>query len=1476
MSFSNIIQSEVDVHDGAANAGRYEEFFCEVVGFLIQFISYNILISFFLSIILPCLFILYRGSTGWWDYIRSGGESNPGPFEDFFFEVLDFLIQFISYNILISFFLAYFWMPILYVIYRGSTGWKDYIRAGGEANPGPTHSKILPAVVSKDFAVFYRHDNKYAKLDVMTHTINFVTKEEFKNSPWPCFKYKGVCLKYRGLERQTAIKIAHKYLTEILNSQGGVNDFITGIGAIINVVKAFGRIKKGYDATIIKICTSINAIVMAFLSLVEKVTPTSLLSFVSTIVATLTDFVSTHILKAQSYEPLLFSVASAYIPDTIMSVIKRMGLFTNTKICDETGILQDIVELIFSILEWMQEKVGGVLPECVRKRLQGITLWMSKRSLMMESKNVLKKYGSNPSIITNPFFCDEVKRVAEMWKKDSASLDWVIRSPFIKSIKDQVEGLLKAIIAQENITRQEPLMFVFEGPPGVMKSVVMNAVVEATRERAYSHTIKGLNDGKDFYDTYNNEDIFFMDDVGQQGISQWRNFINFVSCVNYKLDCADKDKKDTKFFTSSKIFVTTNSFQHLNGLTKSDGISDVTALWRRGYVFDFSRITRQEGTITGQVQFRYFNTTRNEFLNEFPSDLLGLDGEKPSIEPRFNVLKGHARIDLIAWILTIVKLFEEQRKTHFSDSRLSQEEMDAIANIVKDWSGLKAQGNDLDDSWLASIKDVIGTFVSWLTLEETALNVVWWVWLLATIGYYVCGGLVSLKNYFKKPELETLRAQYEEVIHPIMTELVSAPTNVQAIAKATYQCSFRSETVEHGSTCVVSGHFIIVPYHCVPKDVNHISIIDKVTQGVLLDNMPFTVEYENFYDDVMVLKLPRNIPSYFKNISHLWNICKWSKTRWLVTPVGVVKLDSTVGIRPSGFNYKDKYGTVRVVDNGFRYSFGTAGLCGSPLVDQVCGIIGMHVAGDPGGAARIFSLDTLNIIRNLLSNDSNVLNSTVTEVLENGVVLDLERTVFVNTKSSIKPTPLKQMLETDRSPANLKKYGRDTLRVVASKSFVKTGSLSPEELLFAEKVLDVLIPEFSAISDKEVVLGNEYLAKVNPDSSNGYNCTANKTDYIDYENGAFTPLLQAEIDKIYSQVKNNEFVVDDWLWTECLKDEVRNDEKNGVPRSFRIGRLPIQIIAKKLTGDLVAKVMKNKWFNGIMIGCNPFTDWQAMYSELAHCFGVFDGDVGKYDGGMLPQFQHLVAKMLVKKFIGSIEDRDVLGAISNNTVCALVVILSQIFCTTHSMPSGSFWTALFNSFINRMYTSVWYHRECLLSGKEPSIHEFFDLIVDFVYGDDKLVGIRKNTSMRLTAVSMCEFFRSIGLDFTDANKQPITYDYIGLHEMSFLKRTFVYHPKIGRIMCPLSKRTLMNSLAWYDSKKDLSVVMKDKFSAFQRELFLHTDEPYNELVLDMRNMLDLFGFDYTILPEEYLISLFKDEEGLKAVPWHSYGQAHYA
>jgi hypothetical protein len=121
---------------------------------------------------------------------------------------------------------------------------------------------------------------------------------------------------------------------------------------------------------------------------------------------------------------------------------------------------------------------------------------------------------------------------------------------------------------------------------------------------------------------------------------------------------------------------------------------------------------------------------------------------------------------------------------------------------------------------------------------------------------------------------------------------------------------------------------------------------------------------------------------------------------------------------------------------------------------------------------------------------------------------------------------------------------------------------------------------------------------------------------------------------------------------------------------------------------------------------------------------------------------------------------------------------------------------------------------------------------------------------------MEEFFNSLGMDMTDSMKNKICTPFQPVEELTFLKRYFRFHPKLGGITCPLDLRTVYSTLSWIDSSKDdLDIVLRDKINAFQREIFLHYDV-YEKEIRKMEKACFDKNIPFSLLPENYLIRLY--------------------
>jgi hypothetical protein len=445
-----------------------------------------------------------------------------------------------------------------------------------------------------------------------------------------------------------------------------------------------------------------------------------------------------------------------------------------------------------------------------------------------------------------------------------------------------------------------------------------------------------------------------------------------------------------------------------------------------------------------------------------------------------------------------------------------------------------------------------------------------------------------------------------------------------------------------------------------------------------------------------------------------------------------------------------------------------------------------------------------------------------------GAQVNLGAYASVPTKSSIAPSPLYGIYEVDREPANLTKYGDRTIHEVFKKSLGKVVEPSEDEIEFGKEVMMELLSDFDIVSEDKVVKGWDNINGLNKKSSNGLGCLPNKEDYIDFDAGKLKDFFRDEISQIEKDILRGEVDWSKFVWFETLKDEIRNTEKLGEPRSFRVCTIHQQVLTKKYTADLVSKVMHNRLQNQIQIGCNPISEWPIMFNSFRGK-NIFAGDIAKWDGSMLPSVQKAVNECILGKYKGP--KKQVLAFLLDNLVNSLVVVKSNAFVTTHSMPSGSFLTAFYNSLVNRFYTAMWYKRHT----PNALVAKFNVEILDYVYGDDKVVAVSPNRS-DLTAVSMKDFFQSINMDFTDAEKKPICTDYQKISDISFLKRTFEYHNELKQIVCPLSLRTLKNTIAWVNKDKDISVVIRDKIGAVYRELYLHPER--DSLMLEFRYLVE--------------------------------------
>lgn len=1385
--------------------------------------------------------------------------------------------------------------------------------------------------------------NVYKLLFVRTGEMKEVSRERFG-------ALKGKVIVFRDYKVRVIGEISRAKVKEVLNAQGlcsflGIDKLVEAMHSVVELhdfasksVLTSKNILNRFDKKFALLLAKLFIECITLVSQKEGARLDSIISVCLSIYSLVDHFEG--VLEAQGLETIFIAGALPFLPTQVKEVIKHISFLSNLKIMDDFTVIHNLFELLERFLKFMC--VSLHIPEPYVDSITRIFSYIgfgSKHRILQNMQTAVEEAQTHKRIFNSSEYRERCYKIEEELKKCSELKDWIKKNGFVADVCKKWELHMKVVRANEEVSRVEPNLFVFEGPPACGKSVLLNQVVEVLGYSKYVHLIPDITEGKDFYDSYNNEDVFYMDDIGQKGISQWRTIINMVSSVKMPLDCAEAKLKDTKFFNSHTIVATTNNFMNLGGLCKSDGISNTQALWRRGFVFDFSEMQFNNGLFKGTIRFRHYNLNSKHFENAYPEYFrLDLEDESGFLKPHFTVREYTEDLsEMRNWMAGIIKSFEIKKRRMQASNKISEQEAtkskEKVNNLVRNiffkeekaiveevevipskfslWNKsnnfmnfMKASVAKENDNLLSDqeeYQDAVAQGFGVLESCASILNNSNSIWMSVAMGRLVTSCFQSeisslleeLKNFdFKSLYSKGLTACYDYlgwilsfVSIFVILSVVSVfckkekdslesqgdfnsdaseeHTSISMILNSVFECNLKDEDVEVGCNCFVSGKLIFLPSHLTPNDTTKIKIFRNKSKNIVwLEYTDLKMVYRRDEFDLAVFSLPDSFPNPFKNLSN-W-IDKESSGKefvYLISGEGFRKLDTYCDYGKTvkySFNFGGKSLDRFTQPQYLKYDYQKFGLCGAIVFSTTRGLLGMHVAGEVTrnfGIASIMSKNILRDLRCLAEKDKPLisLNFKFSEVeKENTSVVrfyDTGLNAFSPVSSNIVPSALYGIYPVDRYPANLNKYGVNTLKEVSKKSFTPCKSLNSSELNFCSKVLDSMLAEFEPLSDVEVIKGTDLLAGLNKDSSNGFSLAKDKSLYIDFVNGECTEMFNSILADVYAKAEQGEV---DWkhlVWVECLKDELRNEEKEGVPRSFRIGSLTQQFLMKKFFGRFVEHIMRNRKFNKIMVGCNPIKEWGEIYESM-RSGKVFAGDIKNWDGSMNAEIQQLVAQKLVKNC--KTEHLNLVTALVSTLTNSLVVIGRDTFLTTHSMPSGSYLTAIMNSLVNKLYTAIWYFRNV----QKPSVFDYWDSVDDFVYGDDKLNVIRRH-HQSLNAVSMKEFFESVNMGFTDSLKKDIVEPFQTIEEVTFLKRSFRYHNLLGKIVCPLELRVIQNTLSYYDCSKDQSLVVKDKINAAQREFYLHPER--DVIMSDFYSRLDSFKIPYCKLSKEYLLTVYSDD-----------------
>lgn len=1194
--------------------------------------------------------------------------------------------------------------------------------------------------------------------------------------------------------------------------------------------------------------------------------------------------------------------------------LKGFMILTGKKITDCTALMNLISTFVTLLHSLIGEAINAFPALSMLRPIQtlmaGLTEYFLLNGKLKRVSDDYSRFVKSPQVMFDALYRNEVLELHAECNGDPAFLAYVANSSnkyagiVWKAFTDNV---VKYARTYDITSRREPICLVFDGEPGCGKTGIVNKLSQLLREMnksIYVHTCPTAEGGKDFYDDYNNEEVMMMDDVGQQGVSQWRNIINFVSPIKFPLMCAQADNKNTKFFNSGIIICTTNNFENLSGFTKADCIASPEALFRRVHLINVKRasdLTSFKQDLTYK-KFDHIKSKRWEtnFLHENSDIDLPCANHDMSDE------------EVMVWLVSLIRSLEQCREENSETLKLSPSQVSTILENSEPKLKRKEKFYDADTEYkpqlfenvwegvafgyemLIEWTEYLGTYLTstfdfdamlekFVSYEPAYILNCLNVGVLTTImGKFLVDAYFSRISIAPSP-LESWEEKvrlFEKERNLFTTQSGiddEVPSHIQMMTRHSRILKYDIKGCVYYTHAIVSGDYVILPTHVNMDDV-YVDIYqswDHVkNQHVEAERVCVKRVKEYLTCDLAIYRFVQ-FPVLYKKIRTLFTEST-SKSPFIYLILGnrVIKMlkgkhvyhnTSAVVYASSTHEYTHPEYT------GLHTPLSAAGFCGSFLVDSAGVIIGMHVAGDEkeGFCTQPNELVGKEI-NEILSNSSECEFELDTKITPNisGVRLrynpgeinkkypiaktSLAPTVFHSDYNEDVNSIMKELDLRQKSPpivANPIKAVEESVL----KTFSHQGDITIEEDDYIEKILDLLIPEFDEISWNEVAFGNDHLPPVNRKSSNGYGMDANKDDYINFSEKIIYDRTLDMLEEFKNQCNDGTVKISSMLGVESIKDELRLPEKVRDPRTFRVVPLTHMMWSKKILGKVAIHIRQNMHSTGICSGFNPYKDMHVLAEKLNECDVTCDVDFKKWDGSLIARIMKIVSRVFSKKYRG--ENDKVLEVLMNNVFNSTVLVYDAVWRTTHGMPSGTWLTFLLNCLYNKALTAIVLFRNGV---RDPMA--IYD-VVDYVTGDDKICGASGKYSKIFNAYTIKSVAESLGMQCTNGDKTPITSPSMPFNKLNYLKREFRYCPKLERWVGSLSLETIMNTIQWFDNTKEYDEVLAGKCKSMQIEAFLHGDQFYKtycRLVSKTIPSIMLFS-------EAKVKNILNDDEGYKIV-----------
>jgi hypothetical protein len=379
------------------------------------------------------------------------------------------------------------------------------------------------------------------------------------------------------------------------------------------------------------------------------------------------------------------------------------------------------------------------------------------------------------------------------------------------------------------------------------------------------------------------------------------------------------------------------------------------------------------------------------------------------------------------------------------------------------------------------------------------------------------------------------------------------------------------------------------------------------------------------------------------------------------------------------------------------------------------------------------------------------------------------------------------------------------------------------------------------LTDKENlcgVPGAKFMDAIKLNTSVGFPLTGPKRDHVTElepteefpNNRELSEELMDEIKRLEDCYRRGERAYP--IAKACKKDEILSKEKC---RIFYGNALSLTWLIRKYFLPILRVLQMNPLVAECAVGINSHgPEWEEFYKFVTKhgLKRLIGGDYGKYDQKLSSQLIFAALRILIdfaKECDYSEEDIRIMEAMTGDIVFAYIAFNGDLIGLTEGTHiSGNSLTVIINGICGSL------NMRCFFYTMYPFVDfdkrdKFRDCVAAMTYGDDNIGSVKEGYE-KFTIKGFSRFLAEYGQVYTMPDKESELLDYLPAEQFEFLKRTSVYHPKLGMHVGALVDKSIYKSLHCFMREKNCPLTQEHaaalNIDTALREWFNHGEDKY--------------------------------------------------